>query len=80
MEFWQATPPLYVAFLNVSKWGRKNYLLSLEKPVKIVPVILLMRMTGFLLFNNERISMVKFIDSKTLKPIFSDPPCTELKA
>jgi hypothetical protein len=36
-------------YFAVREWGRKNYLIRLEKLIKkIIPVILLMRMAGFL--------------------------------
>jgi hypothetical protein len=34
MELRQAAPPVFIAFLIISEWGRKNYLLSVEKAVK----------------------------------------------
>ena len=34
MELWQAAPPVYMAFLIISEWGRKNYLFSLEETIE----------------------------------------------
>ena len=34
MELRQAAPPECMAFIIIREWGRKNYLLSVEKAVK----------------------------------------------